>query len=106
MAIKLLLFDLDGTLVDTVKDINSALNFALNPDTSITLSVEQTKNLIGEGINRLIEKVLGEAGSRLRDTVTKKFLSYYSEHLADNSIAQFLGIGGQSIRFFKLWRQK
>ena len=87
MPIKLLLFDLDGTLVDTVKDINSALNFALNPDTSITLSVEQTKNLIGEGINRLIEKVLGEEGSRLRDTVTKKFLSYYSEHIADNSIA-------------------
>lgn len=87
MTLKLLLFDLDGTLVDTVKDINSALNFALKPDTSIILSVEETKNLIGEGINRLIEKVLGEEGSGLRDAVTKRFLSYYSEHIADNSIA-------------------
>jgi phosphoglycolate phosphatase len=49
--------------------------------------VEQTKDLIGEGINRLIEKVLGEEGMQFREPAIKRFLDYYSEHLIDNSTA-------------------
>ncbi len=85
MTIKLILFDLDGTLVDTVKDISNALNYALRPYGSMNLSVEETKKLIGEGINRLIEKVLGNEGAQWRDAVIRRFLDYYSEHLTDNS---------------------
>ncbi len=85
MTIKLILFDLDGTLVDTVTDIRNALNYALNPYGTKNLSVEQTKKLIGEGINRLIEKSLGKEGIQWRDVAITRFLDYYSKHLIDNS---------------------
>ena len=85
MATKLILFDLDGTLVDTVKDITNALNYALDAHGLKTLSVEKVKNLVGEGINRLIEKVLGKERMHLKDAVVARFLDHYSEHLADNS---------------------
>ncbi|OGW36911.1 MAG: hypothetical protein A2Y97_05270 [Nitrospirae bacterium RBG_13_39_12] len=85
MAVKLIMFDLDGTLVDTVRDITNALNYALRPYGLNELTVEVTVKMVGEGLTRLIEKVLGEEKSQLRDAVKKRFLDYYSEHLIDYS---------------------
>jgi phosphoglycolate phosphatase len=85
MPIKLILFDLDGTLVDTVKDITNALNYSLSPYGVSPLSVEETKQLVGEGINRLIEAVLGGERVRLKGPVLQRFLEFYSVHLTDHS---------------------
>ncbi len=85
MPIKLLMFDLDGTLVDTCRDITNALNYALNSYGLESLTVEDTKKLVGEGLTMLVEKVLGGEKVLLRDDVLGKFLDYYSEHLADYS---------------------
>lgn len=85
MPIKLLMFDLDGTLVDTCRDITNALNYALNSYGLKSLTVEHTKELVGEGLTRLVERVLGGEKDRLREDVLGKFLDYYSEHLADYS---------------------
>ena len=85
MPIKLIMFDLDGTLVDTSKDITNALNYAIKPYGLKDLTVEDTIKMIGEGITRLIEKVLSNEKSQWRDEVIKRFLDYYSEHLADYS---------------------
>jgi phosphoglycolate phosphatase len=85
MPIKLLMFDLDGTLVDTCRDITNALNYALNSHGLKSLMVEDTKKLVGEGLTKLVEKVLGAEKDRLRNDVLGKFLGYYSEHLADYS---------------------
>jgi len=85
MPIKLLMFDLDGTLVDTCRDITNALNYALNSYGLKSLTVEYTKELVGEGLTKLVERVLGGEKDRLRDDVLGKFLDYYSEHLADYS---------------------
>ena len=85
MSIQLILFDLDGTIVDTSKDITNALNYALSPYGLDGISVEATIKIIGEGLTRLIEKVLGEERYHLKDAVSKRFLDYYSAHLVDNS---------------------
>jgi len=85
MPVKLLIFDLDGTLIDTSRDITNALNYALSSQGFKSLSVEDTIKMIGEGITRLIEKILGDDRLQERDAVIKKFLDYYSEHLTDHS---------------------
>ncbi len=85
MQIKLIIFDLDGTLVDTSGDITNALNYALKPYGRRDLTVEDTIKMVGEGITRLIEKLLENERIQKRDTVIKRFLDYYSEHLVDFS---------------------
>jgi phosphoglycolate phosphatase len=85
MPIKLIIFDLDGTLVDTSRDITNALNYALKPYGLKDLTVEDTIKMVGEGITRLIEKILGDGKSKIEDEVIKRFLEYYSEHLVDYS---------------------
>jgi phosphoglycolate phosphatase len=87
MPINLILFDLDGTLVDTIKDITQALNYALDSLNLGKITVEDTTKLVGEGLTRLIEKTLGDERMHLKDIVSKNFLKYYHEHLVDYSNA-------------------
>ena len=79
------MFDLDGTLVDTAQDITNALNSALKPYGLDSLTVEGTIKMVGEGVSRLVEKVLPVEKLHLKSDVLNRFLEYYSEHLIDNS---------------------
>ncbi|MGC2061629.1 MAG: HAD-IA family hydrolase [Thermodesulfovibrionales bacterium] len=81
--IKLIMFDLDGTLVDSGIDITNALNHALSPYEIPALTVGQTISLVGEGVTRLIEKVVGSGQGARRDEVLMRFIDYYAEHLTD-----------------------
>jgi phosphoglycolate phosphatase len=83
--IRHIIFDLDGTLVDSSLDITNALNHALGPHGLPPLTVEKTITLVGEGIGRLIEKVLPEGLSQKRDEILSNFLRYYEEHISDYS---------------------
>ena len=56
--IKLLIFDLDGTLADTGQDITNALNYALEPFGVREYSVEETKAMVGSGISRLLKSLI------------------------------------------------
>jgi phosphoglycolate phosphatase len=85
MPIKLILFDLDGTLVDTSKDITTALNHALKHYGIKELSVQETIKMVGEGITRLIEKILGDEKLLMKDELIEMFIQYYSKHLVDYS---------------------
>jgi phosphoglycolate phosphatase len=85
MPLKLIMFDLDGTLVDTAQDITNALNFALEPYGMKSLTLEDTIKLIGEGVSRLVEKILPVEIMHLKNDVMNRFLGYYSEHLIGNS---------------------
>jgi phosphoglycolate phosphatase len=85
MPLKLIMFDLDGTLVDTVQDITDALNYALQRHGIKSLTVRETMNMVGEGVSRLVEKALPTDKGHFKDAVIKRFLEYYSEHLTDKS---------------------
>jgi phosphoglycolate phosphatase len=85
MSIKLIICDLDGTLIDTSRDIANALNYALRSLGLGSFTVEDTKKMVGEGITRLIEKLIGDEKREERDVAIQKFLGYYSQHLVDYS---------------------
>jgi phosphoglycolate phosphatase len=86
MTIKLIMFDLDGTLVNSSVDLTNALNYAIGPYGLEKLTVEKTISLVGEGITRLIEKLLGEGLTEIRGIVLERFLEFYSAHLTDHTV--------------------
>ena len=83
MSIQLVIFDLDGTLIDSRMDITNALNYALEPYSFAQLSVEETVKMIGEGITRLIEELVGERDTPMKVDITERFLAYYTQHILD-----------------------
>lgn len=84
--IKLAVFDLDGTLLDTVPDLTSAMSSAMIRMGRPAISREQTRAYIGNGIRKYAERSLGAGASE--DDITEAvayFKEYYSEHLTDNT---------------------
>ena len=81
--LELIIFDLDGTLVDSGMDITNALNYAITPYGLKPLTVEDTIKMVGEGLTRLIEKILGDNNASIKDAALDRFIKYYSEHLTD-----------------------
>jgi phosphoglycolate phosphatase len=82
-------FDLDGTLVDTAPDLINALNFVLDREGLPPVPFHSARKLIGAGARRLIERGL-ELGGRtagLEDItrLTSDFIDYYAAHIADFS---------------------
>ena len=53
---KLIIFDLDGTLLDTLVDLQKAVNFALSHFNYPLRSLEQVRKDIGNGVAKLIER--------------------------------------------------
>ncbi len=92
LMIKLLIFDLDGTLLNTSVDITNAINHALKPFGVNPLSVEKIKSMVGSGITKLIESLI-PSGKNSTDTVSRetkdktleRFIEHYSTHLLDNT---------------------
>ena len=88
MAIRLIIFDLDGTLIDSVGDISAAVNYAIEPHGLTPVTLEETRASVGEGVPSLIEKILALKKTTFLDTeaLTKRVLEYYSAHLAVNTV--------------------
>lgn len=86
---RLVVFDLDGTLVDTAPDLVGALNFVLAREGLPAVAVDSARKAIGAGARRLIERGLELEGRSMGpDDVTrllKDFIAYYADHIADHS---------------------
>jgi phosphoglycolate phosphatase len=87
-ATRLLVFDLDGTLVDSSRDLAAATNAALQrvaPDRP-AISLESVRTFVGEGARVLIERSLRHAGiERAVDDVLPLFLECYGQCLLDTT---------------------
>jgi phosphoglycolate phosphatase len=85
---RLVVFDLDGTLVDSARDIAAAVNAALaalEPGTA-PLPLEGVVGFVGDGARVLVERVLQHRGSSLRpDRVLPLYLEAYRERLLDTT---------------------
>lgn len=81
--LKLLIFDLDGTLADTGRDITDALNYALSPYGVRTYSIEETKAMVGSGISKLLASLVPVKDEATKKLVTDRFINYYTEHVVD-----------------------
>ncbi len=84
--IKIIIFDLDGTLVDSSVDITNALNFAIGPYGLGKINVKATIGMVGEGLTRLIEKILGNERASIVPEVLERFVDYYSEHIVEFTV--------------------
>ena len=81
----LIIFDLDGTLINTIDDLGQACNHALSACGFPTHQIADYPRLVGNGINRLIERALPEE-HRNEETVLRlreHFVPYYDAHNCD-----------------------
>lgn len=84
-----LVFDLDGTLVDTAPDLINALNYVLAREGLPPVPMQSARTMIGAGARKLIERGLELEGRAMSmadvDRLTDDFITYYKAHIADES---------------------
>jgi phosphoglycolate phosphatase len=80
------LFDLDGTVVDTLDDLAGSVNFALARLGRPARSRDEIRGFIGEGVRQLIRDALGPAHAALTDEGLGYFTPHYLEHCTDKSV--------------------
>jgi phosphoglycolate phosphatase len=84
-----IVFDLDGTLVDTAPDLIAALNFVLGREGIAPLPLHSARNMIGAGARKLIERGLEVESVAMGvadiDRLMRDFIDYYAAHIADAS---------------------
>jgi phosphoglycolate phosphatase len=80
-----ILFDLDGTLVDTLADLTSAVNFVLGRSGRPVRSQEEIRGFIGDGARRLLKESLGRPSGEAVEEAYSMFAPYYLAHCADRS---------------------
>ena len=85
-----IVFDLDGTLIDSAPDLQAALNRVFADTGRRSLSVEEVTGMIGDGVEKLVERALDATGGVSRDreiqelsSWVSRFLDSYGGHGAD-----------------------
>lgn len=84
---KLIIFDLDGTLLNTIADLANSTNYALKKFGFPTHPTDDYNFFVGNGINKLLERALPE-GDKTEENmlnIKKEFLLYYNDHNTDDS---------------------
>jgi phosphoglycolate phosphatase len=85
----IVVFDLDGTLVDTAPDLINALNFVLDREGLPPVPLHKARNMIGQGARKLLERGLELEGREASvadiDRLLGDFIDHYAAHIADES---------------------
>lgn len=85
MKYKLVLFDLDGTLLDTLDDLTAAVNHVMARERHPLHDRDACRRMIGHGVRNLVMQALPEGlrGEAYVDACLAEFKSYYSLHIHD-----------------------
>jgi len=85
-----IIFDLDGTLVDSARDLSSALNHVLRLANRPEMSLSQVRDMVGNGARALIIKGFSETGPLPEvdelNAIQNEFLDYYSKNITAKTI--------------------
>ena len=83
----MIIFDLDGTLLNTIDDLGYACNYALEKTGYPTHRIEDYPRMVGNGINNLIRRALPELERTEKNIlrVREPFVPYYDEHNCDHT---------------------
>jgi phosphoglycolate phosphatase len=89
MAVPTIVFDLDGTLVDTAPDLIATLNTILAREGLPGVAYASARNMVGGGARHMIERGLAAAGVRRStaeiEALCGQFIEHYAAHIADHS---------------------
>ena len=104
-----ILFDLDGTLIDTAPDLMNAHNHVMNKFGYETRSTEEIRNLVGKGAESMIGRSMWNQAKKelkkidddkIKSEMVKEFIDYYGKNIAKES-KLIKGVGE-----FLLWCKK
>ena len=80
------IFDLDGTLLDTLDDLAGSVNYSLNKYAGMTRSVQQIRTFVGNGVRTLMTRSLpGGQSNPAFEAAFEDFKAYYADHCRDNT---------------------
>lgn len=86
MKYALIIFDLDGTILDTLEDLTDSTNYALANNQLPMRTQQQVRSFVGDGIAKLIERAVpGDTATGLVERVLDDFKRYYKLHCADKT---------------------
>lgn len=84
MKYELIVFDMDGTILDTLEDLKNSMNHTLKLHNMPERTLDEIRSFVGNGIRKLIERsvVTGTSEHRIYE-IQKDFMEYYEVHCAD-----------------------
>ena len=86
MTYKTYIFDLDGTLLDTLGDLAASVNYALRTHGLPEHAIDDVRRFVGNGVRRLMERAVPDgAGNSLFEEAFATFRQYYMEHSLDTT---------------------
>ncbi|MDE5885341.1 MAG: HAD family hydrolase [Oscillospiraceae bacterium] len=87
MRYQLAIFDLDGTILDTLEDLYSSVNYALQNNQLPERTLPEVRQFVGNGIRKLIERSVPTdvTDPEQIDQVHQNFTAYYQQHCADHT---------------------
>lgn len=86
MKYRLAVFDLDGTILDTLEDLADSVNYALKQYDLPARTIDEVRQFVGNGIAKLIERAVRDnTTDEVRDSVFAAFTEHYKAHCADKT---------------------
>ena len=84
--IKAIIFDLDGTLIDSVTDLAKSVNYTLAKLGLPLHSTEEIRGFVGDGVQKLIKRSLGQSHQENFADGFAIFMKHYGLHCTDNTL--------------------